>query len=100
MITNNQLYKTIENVLDNIQGNELDSDVIHILESVFNSKTEEISVYILHYDDNTSDYENVADAMFGMINGKKVLNYTVVSYSDLDIGVIAVITERTNDDSK
>lgn len=99
MITNEQLYNTIINVIENVMAVETekekaDSKITETLHNVFDSATQEISLYIVNYDDDTGDYDNVADGVFNMVNGKKVLNYTAVRYSDYDMGIIATITKK------
>ena len=99
MITNEQLYNTIINVIENVMAVETekekaDNKIIETLHNVFDSATQEISLYIVNYDDDTGDYDNVADGVFNMVNGKQVLNYTAVRYSDYDMGIIAVITKK------
>lgn len=99
MITNEQLYDTIVNVIENIvsvetEKEKADNKIVEVLRNVFNSATQEISLYIVNYDDDTGDYDNVADKVFDMVNNKQVLNYTVVRYSDYDMGIIAVITKK------
>lgn len=99
MITNEQLYDTIINVIENVLSTEMqkesaDNKIVETLQSVFNSATQEISLYIVNYDDDTGDYDRVADKVFDMVNNKQVLNYTVVRYSDYDMGIIAVITKK------
>ena len=99
MTTNEQLYDNIVNVIENVMSTETDGDtadnkIIETLRNVYNSATEELSLYIIHYDDDTGDYDNVADAVFNMINNKQVLNYTVVRYSNYDMGIIATITKK------
>lgn len=99
MTTNEQLYDTIVNVIENVMSVETekekaDNKIVEVLRNVFNSATQEISLYIVNYDDDTGDYDNVADKVFDMVNNKQVLNYTVVRYSDYDMGIIAVITKK------
>lgn len=99
MITNEQLYDTITTVIENVMSVETekekaDDKLIETLRNVFNSATQEISLYIINYDDDTGDYDNVADNVFAMVNNRQVLNYTVVRYSDYDMGIIAVITKK------
>lgn len=99
MITNEQLYDTIVNVIENVMSVETekekaDNKIIEVLCNAFNSATQEISLYIVNYDDDTGDYDNVADRVFDMVNNKQVLNYTAVRYSDYDMGIIAVITKK------
>lgn len=99
MTTNEQLYNNIVNVIENVMstetdGNTADNEIIKTLRNVYDSATETLSLYIIHYDDDSSDYDNVADAVFDMINNKQVLNYTVVRYSDYDMGIIATITKK------
>lgn len=99
MITNEQLYDTITTVIENVMSVETekekaDNKLIETLRNVFNSATQEIFLYIINYDDDTGDYDNVADNVFAMVNNRQVLNYTVVRYSDYDMGIIAVITKK------
>lgn len=99
MITNEQLYNTIITVIENVMSVETekekaDNKLIETLQNVFNSATQEISLYIINYDDDTGDYDKVADNVFAMVNNRQVLNYTVVRYSDYDMGIIAVITKK------
>lgn len=99
MITNEQLYNTIITVIENVMSVETekekaDNKLIETLRNVFNSATQEISLYIINYDDDTGDYDKVADNVFAMVNNRQVLNYTVVRYSDYDMGIIAVITKK------
>ena len=99
MITNEQLYDTITTVIENVMSVETekekaDDKLIETLRNVFNSATQEISLYIINYDDDTGDYDKVADNVFTMVNNRQVLNYTVVRYSDYDMGIIAVITKK------
>lgn len=99
MITNEQLYNTIITVIENVMSVETekekaDDKLIETLRNVFNSATQEISLYIINYDDDTGDYDKVADNVFAMVNNRQVLNYTVVRYSDYDMGIIAVITKK------
>lgn len=99
MITNEQLYDTITTVIENVMSVETekekaDNKLMETLRNVFNSATQEISLYIINYDDDTGDYDNVADNVFAMVNNRQVLNYTVVRYSDYDMGIIAVITKK------
>lgn len=99
MITNEQLYDTITTVIENVMSVETekekaDDKLIETLRNVFNSATQEISLYIINYDDDTGDYDKVADNVFAMVNNRQVLNYTVVRYSDYDMGIIAVITKK------
>jgi hypothetical protein len=99
MITNEQLYDTITTVIENVMSVETekekaDNKLIETLRNVFNSATQEISLYIINYDDDTGDYDKVADNVFAMVNNRQVLNYTVVRYSDYDMGIIAVITKK------
>lgn len=99
MITNEQLYDTITTVIENVMSVETekekaDNKLIETLRNVFDSATQEISLYIINYDDDTGDYDKVADNVFAMVNNRQVLNYTVVRYSDYDMGIIAVITKK------
>lgn len=98
-MNNDKLYSMIDNIIENVMNNEPDDDkakakIIETLHNVFDSKTQEIRLYIINYDDDSGDYDIVADNVFKMINNAQVLNFTTVRYSDFDMGIVAAIVKR------
>lgn len=90
------LYQTLNNIIENVGAKYadregLDEKIFSILQTIYDNEKQHIETYFIHYDDDSGDYDRVADAVMDMARNRNVLDYTVIRYSDYDIGVVACV---------